>query len=92
MLNNLFTSKTRVLILRELLFSTEKIHLRGLARKINITPIYVKKELANLQNIGIVKQEKLANLTLYNINPDCPVLSELRSLFIKLGGKTKGTA
>ena len=87
MLESLFTSTTRVLILKELLFSTESIHLRGLARKIGKTPVYVKKELVKLQKAGIVKEEKKANLLLFTINPECPIITELMSIFIKMGGK-----
>ena len=88
-LESLFTSSTRVLILKELLFSTEPIHLRGLARKIGITPIYVRKEISNLAVLGIVKESRLANLSLFTINPDCSIISELRSIFIKIGGKNE---
>ena len=61
MIETLFPGKTKREILKLLLFSKEKLHLRGIARKIGVTPIFVKKELDKLEKIGLIKKEKKAN-------------------------------
>lgn len=84
MLEKLFTSKTRLELLKVLLFSEGKtFHIRELAKEINITPILVSKELNNLYDIGIVNKEKKANLVLYSINNDCSFLKDLKQIYIK---------
>ena len=79
----LFTSKTRIKILNLLLFNNKSFHLRDISRKINITPIYVSKELKNLEKINLVKKTKLANLTLYKVNNSSKIIKELKSIFKK---------
>jgi predicted nucleotidyltransferase len=84
MLEKLLSSRTRVGILKLLLFRPdESFHLRDIAKRVGITPIYVSKELANLSKLGIVKLSKKANLSIYSLNRECPFLTELRGLFIK---------
>jgi len=84
MLEKLFTSTTRVKILRLLMFNEDKwFYLRELARKIKTTPTYVKKEIDNLRELGLVKKRTKGNLTLFNINHDSPIFYELKELFVK---------
>lgn len=83
MLTRLFTSDSRVKILKVLLFSSKSFHLRELARVAGVSPSYASEELANLAKAGIVSGEKRANLKIYAINEDCPFLPELRALFLK---------
>lgn len=84
MLEKLFTSKTRTSILKELIFNPNRdFHLRELSRKINITPIYVKKELQNLKELNLVLESKKANLNLFKINKNSPLFSELKNIFFK---------
>ena len=79
MLERLFTSKTRLELLKILLFSEGKnFHIRELAKEINITPTLVSKELNNLYEIGIVNKENKANLILFSINNNCSFLKELK--------------
>ena len=81
-LQALFTSKTRIKILT-LLFTNKQYHLREISRRIKTTPIYVSKELSNLEKLDLVKKEKLANLTLYSINDNSKITEDLRSIFKK---------
>ena len=81
-LQALFTSKTRIRILK-LLFNNQSYHLRELSRKINTTPIYTSKELKNLEKIKLVKKTKLANLILYKINNNNKIIKELKIIFKK---------
>ena len=83
MLERLITSKTRTKILQLLLFNNEELHLREIARLIKITPIYVKKELDNLEKLDLIIKTDKANLTLYKINNNSSLIIDLRSLFIK---------
>ncbi len=84
MLENLFTSGTRVKILGLLMFHPdEEYHLRGIARLIQTSPIYVSKELAKLEKINLVVSTRKANLHLYSLNRDCVFLHDLRQIFIK---------
>jgi len=84
MLEKLFTSETRTRILKILLFNPDKeIHLRELSREIKITPIYVKKELQNLEQLNLVLSSKKGNLTLFKINRNSNIFSELKSIFLK---------
>ena len=82
-LQSLLTSKTRIKILNLLLFANKQYHLREISRKVKTTPIYVSKELKNLESIDLIKKEKLANLNLYSINRDSKIINELRSIFKK---------
>ncbi len=84
MLERLFTSKTRLELLKILLFSEGKnFHIRELAKEIKITPTLVSKELNNLYEIGIVNKENKANLILFSINNNCSFLKELKQIYIK---------
>ena len=83
MLENLFTSGTRVKILGLLMFHPdEEYHLRGIARLIQTSPIYVSKELAKLEKINLVVSTRKANLHLYSLNRDCVFLHDYCHLYI----------
>ena len=84
MLEKLFTSKTRTKILTLLMFNQDsEYHLREIARKIKISPIYVSKELANLEQLNLVNKKHKGNLTIYQINEGSVILNELKKIFIK---------
>ncbi|MFA5745490.1 MAG: nucleotidyltransferase domain-containing protein [archaeon] len=84
MLEKLFTSKTRLALLKTLLFNDGKdYHVRALAKIVGITPTLVSKELNNLYELGIVNKEKKANLVLYSINSKCSFIKELKQIYIK---------
>ena len=82
MLEKLFKSKTVVRLLGLLLFS-KPLHLREISRRINITPIYVKKELENLESLGLVSSKKVGNLSIWEIRKLSPVYTDVRNLFLK---------
>ena len=82
-LKNLFTSETRIRLLKIFLGSNKVLHLREISRKIKVSPIYTSKELKNLEKIGLVKKEKLANLNLYSLNKNSKIISEMESIFEK---------
>ena len=78
-LKQIFTSTTRIRLLKLLLFSDKSYHLR----EISTSPIYTSKELKNLEKIKMVKKDRLANLTLYSLNKDNEIVPELKSIFKK---------
>ena len=84
MLERIFTSKTRIRLLELFLFNPDKdYYLREIAKKIDITPIYVKKELENLEGFGLVKKERRGKIILFSINRESPVFEDLKRIFIK---------
>ncbi|MEW6328963.1 MAG: nucleotidyltransferase domain-containing protein [Candidatus Micrarchaeota archaeon] len=88
MLERLFKSKTTVRLLGLLLFG-KPLHIREIARRIDITPIYVKKELENLERLGLVSSAKVGNLSVWEINKLSPIYKEMKDIFLKtesLGG------
>jgi predicted nucleotidyltransferase len=84
MLGKLFTSKTRVKILGLLLFSPKnEFHLRGIAKRIDISPPHVRKELENLEEINLIKKRPEGNMILFRVNKDSPIYEELKRMFLK---------
>lgn len=60
MLDNLLTSKTRIEILKLFLLDNDvELHLREIARRIEAEPNAVKRELENLQSVGVLKSKKI---------------------------------
>jgi predicted nucleotidyltransferase len=83
-IDKLFGSKTRVTILSEFLLNPDKsYYLRELSRKLKIPYSMLYKEVKNLVDIGILKQEKKGKVTLLKVNKELPYFHELRVLFIK---------
>ena len=84
MLKNLFISKVRVRILQQYMFHpAEGYHVRGLVRLLNEEINAVRRELLNLKDAGILISHKEGNKLVYKLNPDCPVINDLQSMFYK---------
>lgn len=84
MLEQLFTSKTRIRILSLLMFNQDnEYHLREIARLIKISPKYVGKELEKLLKINLVNKYEKGNMNIYSINKSNVILNELKQIFIK---------
>ena len=84
MLERLFTSTTRVNILEEFLLNPgNEYHIRGLARIVKATPIYVQKELKNLESIGLLDSRKKGNMMLYKIRTKSLIAEDLKRIFLK---------
>ena len=90
MLEKLFTSKARVKILELLMFDPlSEFHLREISRRTKVSAPYVKKELAQLKKINLVKETAQGNMKLYRINRDSPIIEDIKRIFLKtdsLGG------
>ncbi len=84
MLKSLFSSSIRADVLSLLLNSPdEQFYIREIAKLLRKNPSGVKRELDNLEKMGIVSSEKIANLKYFHANTDSPLYSELKNLITK---------
>lgn len=87
MLLDLLFGTYRQRVLAQLLLHPESsYHVRELARLTGTTPGTLHKELSRLAEVGLLQREKLGNQVRYQANRECPVFSELASLFRKTSG------
>ena len=92
MIEQLFGSKTRVKLLH--LFYTNpnrSFYVREITRKVNEQINSVRRELANLLNIGIIKSDTSANRLYYEINQKYKYYDQLRSIFSGINTKKEKT-
>lgn len=84
MLEQLFTSKTRIKILSLLMFNQDQeYHLREIGRIIHVSPKYAGIELEKLLKVKLVNKYERGNLNIFSINKDNIILHDLRQIFIK---------
>jgi len=84
MLKSLFSSSIRGDVLSLLLNSPdEKFYVREIAKLLRKNPSGVKRELDNLEKMGIVFSERVANLKYFQADKDSPLFSELKNLIAK---------
>ncbi len=84
MLKELFSSAIRAEVLSLLLNSPEdKFYMREISRLLDKNPSAVKRELDNLEKIGVVRSEKVANLKYFQADTASPLYSELKNLITK---------
>lgn len=90
MLNRLFSSRTRVKILTLFLMNPgEEVYVRQIARRVEENINAVRRELENLERVGLLKSEKKGNLKYYTTNRDFPIYDELSSIILKTEGVAK---
>ena len=87
MLERLFSSKTRVGILR-LLFSNPdgRYYVRQIAREIGRDISGIKRELDNLEKAGLLVSEKFGNLRYYTASKSSVIYAEIKSIIAKTVG------
>jgi predicted nucleotidyltransferase len=85
MLEKLLKSKAEALLLGTLL-SGEVLHLRGLAKLHNLPPSQAKRSLESLLSIGLLNAEMRGNQRIFSLNENCPILPEVKSLYLKTDG------
>ena len=84
MLKSLFSSSIRADVLSLLLNSPdEQFYIREIAKLLRKNPSGIKRELDNLENMGIVTSEKIVNLKYFQANQESPLFSELKNLITK---------
>ena len=87
MLMDLLFGSYRQRILGTLLLHPEQTyHVRELARMTNTTAGTLHKELSRLAESGLLLREKQGNQIRYQANRQCPIYSELASVFRKTTG------
>ena len=87
MLKKLFTSSTRVKLLKLFFMNREReFYLRELSRITGENPNSIKRELENLKSIGLIIERKRGNQKLYRVNKLSPIHEELRKIVLKTVG------
>lgn len=82
MIDALFGSKTRVKLLHLFLNNPNRaFYVREITRKIDEQINSVRRELANMLSIGIIKSETSNNRLYYEINQEYPHYKPLRDIF-----------
>jgi DNA-binding IclR family transcriptional regulator len=86
MLKHLFTSRTRLKLLDLFLLHPEReVHVREICRITELNINAVRRELANLEEMGLLRSRKAGNARFYTVNIAFPIYLELVSIFVKKG-------
>lgn len=87
MLEELFSSKARIEILKLFLFNPEKRYYLRQISALSEQPIRgVQREIDKMKKIGLVHEFEEGNRKYYQINRNCPVYEDLRKIFLKTVG------
>lgn len=90
MLERIFTSKTRVKLMTLFLMNPKKeLYIREIVRLINENINAVRRELTNLEDIGLLKSSRKGNLKQYTVNTSMPLYRELTTIILKTEGVSK---
>jgi DNA-binding transcriptional ArsR family regulator len=86
MLERLFSSRTRVKLLAIFLLQPEReVHVREICRITGSNINAVRRELANLEDLGLLRSRRAGNARFYTVNIVYPIYEELLGIFIKTG-------
>ncbi|HSB71382.1 MAG TPA: winged helix-turn-helix domain-containing protein [Candidatus Methylomirabilis sp.] len=87
MLEKLFSSKTRVHLLRLFFTHSEsRFYVRQVARELGRDISGIKRELDNLEKAGLLVSDKVGNLRYYTVNKSAAIYSEIKSIVAKTVG------
>ena len=87
MLERLFSSRVRIDLVAFFVTNPDRRrHIRGLAQTLDAHYSAVWRELQNLEQAGLVISEEEAGRKLFRLNPEFPLLDELRSMIMKTVG------
>lgn len=90
MLKRLFTSKTRVKLMTLFLMNPDKeLHVREIVRLIDENVNAARRELTNLEDIGLLRSSRKGNLKQYAVNKSMPLYEELTAMILKTEGVAK---
>ena len=90
MIDALFGSKTRVKLLHLFLSNPGRaFYVREITRKIDEQVNSVRRELANMLSVGIIKSENADNKLYYEVNQDYAHFEPLRQIFVAAAAKSK---
>jgi len=86
-LQRLFSSRVRVALVTYFVMNPDqRRHIRGLAKAVPANYSAVWKELRNLEAAGLVVSEEEAGRRFFKLNPDFPLVDELRGMVLKTVG------
>jgi predicted nucleotidyltransferase len=86
-LKHLFSSKLRVKVLSHFFFHPgEDFYIRYLASALREPVGTVARELAHLEEAGILKHRVVGNQKHYSLQEDSPIAEDLRNIFLKTTG------
>lgn len=84
MLEKLFTSKTRLKLLMLFLLNPEtEMYVREIARRTDENTNAIRRELKNLEEIGLLTSARKGNLKYYLVNKNMPIYAELTGIILK---------
>ncbi|MDD5623013.1 MAG: nucleotidyltransferase domain-containing protein [Actinomycetota bacterium] len=84
MLNKLFSSKTRVEILKLFLFNADVSFYQRQISQLTNQPIRgVQREVVKLHKIGFLEKSVQGNRIYYKVNKNTPIFEDLKSIFFK---------
>jgi len=87
MIERLFSSRVRIGLLKQFLLNPDqRCYARMLSRLVGAQYSAVWKELRNLEGAGLLLSEKSGGRRLFWLNPDNPILSDLRAMILKTVG------
>jgi len=87
MLNELFSSKTRVEILKLFLFNSNNSFYQRQISNLTAQSIRgVQREVDKLNRIGIIEKSIQGNRIYYKVNKKCPIAQDLKNIFFKSVG------
>ncbi|MBE3113668.1 MAG: nucleotidyltransferase domain-containing protein [Actinobacteria bacterium] len=87
MLNKLFSSKTRVEILKLFLFNTNNSFYQRQISNLTAQSIRgVQREVDKLNRIGLIERSIQGNRIYYKVNKECPIVEDLKNIFFKSVG------
>lgn len=90
MIDALFGSKTRVKLLHLFLSNPGRaFYVREITRKIDEQINSVRRELANMLNVGIIKSENSNNRLYYEVNQDYVHYEPLQQIFVTASTESK---
>jgi DNA-binding IclR family transcriptional regulator len=85
MLEHLISSRTRVKLLKLFLLHPEReIHVREICRRTGLNINAVRRELANLEELGLLTSSSRGNARFYTVNIAFPIYQELVGIFMKM--------
>lgn len=87
-LSKILGSKSRAKVLEKLFLEyyagkNEGFHMRGLARDLDEQINSIKRELDNLEDLGVLKSKTQLRKKIFFVNSSFPYLSEFQSIFLK---------
>jgi predicted nucleotidyltransferase len=87
MLNNLFSSKARVEILKLFLFNPDSSFYQRQISELTKQPIRgVQREVSKFELLGLIEKSIQGNRIYYKTNRNCPIFEDLKHLFFKSYG------